>query len=378
MKKTLVAIAALAATGAFAQATLYGKIDASVGSRKVEAAGALAGWAAEAGTNVSSGVNSGSRWGLKGTEDLGGGMAANFVLESGFTVDDAKSAQGSRLFGRTAQIGVSGGFGSIDIGRIVAIKDNTTWAVTGGYANYTAWGNTFDNASFGNPNGSIAAPVRRDNAIQYTTPTMGGLTGQIMFQPNENGVPGAGATSYTGLGLGYAAGPLSANLSYETSKVQPGLFNANATSAPAAATRGTDGQATAAALAAGSAGITAGVDLTETALSATYDFGVAKVAASYIKGSKGGTAGGDDTGYALGLFAPVGVMSVAAEYARVSTTLTGGADGGKSSAFNVRVSYPLSKRTDVYGYYMTGDSNGTAAADTMKLTQYQLGLRHGF
>jgi len=99
MKKTLVAIAALAATGAFAQATLYGKIDASLGSKKIEAAGAMVATAAEAGTNISSGVNSGSRWGLKGTEDLGGGMAANFVLESGFTVDDGKSAQGSRLFG---------------------------------------------------------------------------------------------------------------------------------------------------------------------------------------------------------------------------------------------------------------------------------------
>ena len=171
---------------------------------------------------------------------------------------------------------------------------------------------------------------------------------------------------------------MSANLSYETSKVTPGLFSAKNTSAPDSAARGADGQATAAAFTAGATSLNAGVDLTETALSATYDFGVAKVAASYIKGAKGGTAGGDDTGYALGLFAPVGVMSVAAEYARVATTLTGGADGGKASAFNLRVSYPLSKRSDVYGYYMSGESNGTAAADTMKVTQYQLGLRHSF
>ena len=365
MKKTLIAMAVMSVAGAtFAQATLYGVIDASLGSRKVEAAGALAATASEPGTNINSSVNSGARWGLRGSEDLGGGLKANFQLESGFSVDTGASAQGGLLFGRTAKVGVSGGFGSIDMGRILAIKDTSTWAVTGGYANYAAWGNTVDNGTtFGNPSGTIAAPVRRNNSILYTSPAMSGLSAQIMYQPGENGVGGAtpaGATSYTGLGLGYAAGPMSANLSYESSKAAPGAGVASA--APAATV----------------AGLAAGVDLTETAVSATYDFGIAKLAASYIKGSKAGAAGGDDTGYALGLTAPVGVVNVAAEYARVSTTLASGADGGKASALNVRVSYPLSKRSDVYGYYMSGESNGVAAADTQKVTQYQLGLRHTF
>jgi len=360
MKKTLIAMAVMSVAGAtFAQATLYGRIDASLGSRKVEVTGALPG-AAEVGTNISSGVNSGARWGLKGSEDLGGGLKANFTLESGFNVDTGTSGQGGALFGRTAQIGVSGGFGSIDMGRIVAIKDNTTWAVTGGYANYAAWSNNVDNSGFGNPNGNLANPVRRNNAIQYTSPAMSGLSAQVMFQPAENGAVGVGATSYTGLGLGYAAGPMSANLSYETSKATPGAGVASAAPAGTAA------------------GMAAAVDLTETALSATYDFKIAKLAASYIKGSKGGVAGGDDTGYALGLTAPVGPVNLAAEYARVSTTLASGIDGGKASALNVRVSYPLSKRSDVYGYYMSGESNGSAAADTQKMTHYQLGLRHSF
>ena len=358
MKKTLIAMAVMSVAGAtFAQATLYGRIDASLGSRTVQTAGAAVG-AAEAGTNISSGVNSGSRWGLRGTEDLGGGLKANFTLESGYNIDTGTSGQGGALFGRTAQIGVSGGFGSIDMGRIVAIKDNTTWAVTGGYANYAAWSNNVDNAGFGNPNGNLANPVRRNNAIQYTSPAMSGLSAQVMYQPHENGAAGVGATSYTGLGLGYAAGPMSANLSYETSKATPGAGVASAAPAGTAA------------------GMAAAVDLTETALSATYDFKIAKLAASYIKGSKGGA--GDDTGYALGLTAPVGPVNLAAEYARVSTTLASGADGGKASAFNLRVSYPLSKRSDVYGYYMSGESNGAVAADTQKMTHYQLGLRHSF
>ena len=242
------------------------------------------------------------------------------------------------------------------MGRIVAIKDNTTWAVTGGYANYAAWGNTLDNSGFGNPNGTIAAPVRRNNAIQYTSPNMSGLSAQVMFQPGENGAVGVGATSYTGLGLGYAAGPMSANLSYETSKATPGAGVASA--APTAAQ------------------VATAVDLTETSLSATYDLKVVKLAASYIKGSKAGA--GDDTGYALGLSAPVGTMTVNAEYARVSTTLASGVDGGKSSALNLRAIYPLSKRTNVYGLYTSGEANGAVAADTVKRTQFAAGLIHAF
>ena len=364
MKKSLVAMAVMAVAGvASAQVTLYGRIDASVGSNKVESAGALAALAAEPGLNMNASANQGSRWGMTGSEDLGGGLKANFQLEGGINSDAGSAGQGGLLFGRTAKVGVSGGFGNLEMGRIVAIKDNTTWAVTGGYANYAAWGNSTDNAGLGNPNGTIAAPVRRNNAIQYTSPNMSGLSAQIMYQPGENGVGGAapvGASSYTGLGLAYAAGPMSANLSYESSKATPGAGVASA--APAAT----------------AAGHAAAVDLTETAVSATYDFKVVKLAASYIRGAKAGAAGGDDTGYALGLSAPVGAVTVNAEYARVSTTLASGADGGKSSAINLRAIYPLSKRTNVYGLYTSGESNGAVAADTQKRTQYAAGLIHAF
>ncbi|MGH6781426.1 MAG: porin, partial [Sphingomonadaceae bacterium] len=66
---------------------------------------------------VQSGNLSGSRWGLRGSEDLGGGLRAIFALESGFNVDDGKSAQGSRLFGRQAWIGLSSTYGTLSLGR---------------------------------------------------------------------------------------------------------------------------------------------------------------------------------------------------------------------------------------------------------------------
>ncbi|WP_011296077.1 porin [Cupriavidus necator] len=58
-----------------------------------------------------------SRWGLRGTEDLGGGLKANFVLESGFAPDSGTSNQGGRLFGRQAWVGLSGNWGQLSFGR---------------------------------------------------------------------------------------------------------------------------------------------------------------------------------------------------------------------------------------------------------------------
>ena len=108
MKKSLLALAALGAFAGTAQAqssvTLYGVVDANIEyvSNMSSTAAGTAGFPGR-GENkfgVTSGGLSGSRWGLRGVEDLGGGMKALFVLESGFGVDDGRMQQGGRLFGR--------------------------------------------------------------------------------------------------------------------------------------------------------------------------------------------------------------------------------------------------------------------------------------
>jgi predicted porin len=115
MKKLFITLAVLAASGAaMAQSsvTLYGIADAWVGSSEVKVGGV--------GTrqNVvdTSGVN-GSRWGLRGAEDLGGGMKAIFTLESGINLDTGASGQGGLLFGRQAFVGLQSGFGTVSLGR---------------------------------------------------------------------------------------------------------------------------------------------------------------------------------------------------------------------------------------------------------------------
>src|SRR3546814_6924627 len=118
MKKTLLAAALLAGFAGVAQAetsvTLYGIIDTGIGYNKISGAGDLNG----SRVGMINGVQNGSRWGLRGTEDLGDGLQAVFQLESGFDSGNGKSAQGGRLFGRQATIGLqSDSWGRLDFGR---------------------------------------------------------------------------------------------------------------------------------------------------------------------------------------------------------------------------------------------------------------------
>src|SRR5688572_1099677 len=102
MKKSLLACAILGAfTGAaFAQTsvTIYGVVDAGVERYDNDATDVI---------RLSSGIQSGSRLGFRGSEDLGGGLSAIFTLESGFNIDDGTMGQGGRLFGRQAFVGVN-------------------------------------------------------------------------------------------------------------------------------------------------------------------------------------------------------------------------------------------------------------------------------
>ena len=346
MKKTLVAIAALAAFGAaWAQSTvtLYGRVDASVGKTEVQSTGGLP--ALDVGASVNSGQVSGSRWGMQGVEDLGGGMKANFRLESGFNVDDGKSAQGGRLFGRAASVGLSGGFGSIGLGRQVTLVANGGWAITNGYANYDAWASTANNAGFGNPGSVATDSVRKDNSIIYATPNMGGLVGSLMWAPGENGTAAVNSSDYWSLGLDYNSGPIWVTFQYESDEVNPATF--------ASAAGGTRQKAW--------------------ILGGKYDMGIAALALSYQRAEVGTV---EDRGWALGLNAPLGPVNLAFEYAR-ETTETGGAFASRANALNLRVSYPLSKRTDVYAFLSDGKSR-TAAGGTQDLSRYSLGVRHSF
>ena len=205
MKKTLVAIAALAAVGAASaqsSVTLYGRIDASIGNVKTTTAGVTV---ADPGVMIRSGGHTGSRWGLRGSEDLGGGLKANFTLEQGFNIDDG-TASSARQFHRQAFVGLSGGFGSLNVGRQYDITDNMYGLYDPtGYSGYSAMGYAF-NVGCGT-GGSGDCVGRQDNSVMYTTPSMGGFSVAAMWAPGEDKTAAAGAGRMYGIMANYAMAP---------------------------------------------------------------------------------------------------------------------------------------------------------------------------
>lgn len=156
MKKTLIALAALGAfaaagTAAAADVTLYGKVDLGLhySYDKVDGQDAVNTF------NMQSGQNSGSRFGLKGTEDLGNGVKVGFILENGFNADDGTMGQGNRLFGREANLFVTGDFGTLSMGRVGALSSGMgSYNVVYGYAAFgTGW------ATMPAPRASSISPI---------------------------------------------------------------------------------------------------------------------------------------------------------------------------------------------------------------------------
>jgi predicted porin len=220
MKKSLLALAALGTFAGAAQAqssvTLYGIVDAGFVYTNNSAGQKL--------YSTSAGNLQGDRWGLRGTEDLGGGLKALFVLENGFNVFTGRLNQGGDEFGRQAYVGLSSQFGTVTLGRqydsVVdytgALEVGSQWA-----SFYGAHPGDLDNMNNSN---------RVNNAIKYTSTNYSGLTfgglyslGGVAGQFNRNQIWSAG--------LGYAQGPLTLGAGYVNVK-NPNFsfFGNNATS----------------------------------------------------------------------------------------------------------------------------------------------------
>lgn len=177
MKKTLAAVAVLGAfagSAVAADVTLYGLVDYSVRYQNLDAD--MAGVDRTNKVDMKSGANSGSRFGLKGTEDLGNGVKVGFVLENGFDADTGAlgDKKGNRLFDREAQLFVDGSFGRVSFGRVGQLASaNGSYGllgVTGPFS--TGYGDATSGLKFVGANGF----TRFDNTITYMTPSFGGLT----------------------------------------------------------------------------------------------------------------------------------------------------------------------------------------------------------
>jgi len=223
MKKSLIAAALLGtfAASAFAapSVTLYGRIDTGLAYThqhwSADGAGedseylyTLKYKESEDSLSMQSGFSTGNRWGLTGTEDIGNAKVG-FVLESGFNSDDGASGQGGRLFGREAQVNVSGAYGTLYAGRIASIVSDS--GSIGYLGDVSAFPNAF--GFVGSQAGSTGSAYGRyDNTLAYQTPTFGGLEGAIMYSFKGDTKADYGtenksdADRYLAAGLRYKAG----------------------------------------------------------------------------------------------------------------------------------------------------------------------------
>ena len=215
MKKSLIAAALLGtfAASAFAapSVTLYGRIDTSLAYTHLNTD--KAGVDSTDTFSMESGFSTGNRWGLKGTEDIGNAKVG-FVLESGFNSDDGVSGQSGRLFGREAQVNVSGAYGTLYAGRLASIASDS--GSIGYLGDVSAFPNGF--GIVGTQKGSTGTAYDRyDNTLAYETPTFGGLQGAIMYsfkgdtKASDTNVANARENSgdadrYLAAGLRYKAG----------------------------------------------------------------------------------------------------------------------------------------------------------------------------
>jgi predicted porin len=204
MKTKLLVLASLACIPGFAHAqssvTLYGLID--VGVLYANNTGGHSVW------QMSSGNINGSRWGLRGTEDLGGGYGALFVIESGYNLGNGRLGQGGDLFGRQAYVGfTSKDIGSFTLGRMYdSITD-----YPGPFEAANQWSPYFGAhpGDLDNVNGTN----RINNAIKFKSVSFGGFTFGGLY--SLGGVAGqSGRNQIYSVGAAYSQGPLALGVGY--------------------------------------------------------------------------------------------------------------------------------------------------------------------
>ena len=380
MQKKLIAlaVAGLASTAAFAQTnvTIYGLVDYGYSYRfDGKNLGSTSNLVNTATPNSQSQLNggqqSGNRLGFKGTEDLGNGLKAVFLLEQGFMLDTGMQQTSGSQFTRQAYMGLSGNFGTVVGGRLytphytfVSGLDPFGAGTVGRYNNVYS---TFPSAT---NVGSLGDPVRVDNAVAYISPSFSGFTVTGAYSNNastqENATSNsANNTVYAILGQ-YNNGPIVAGINYHY-------------------------------IAAGTS-LSAVDNVQNVTVGGSYDFKVAKVMALYSWNDLDyailGTGNATLNNYMLGVTAPFGKFTGKASYIYSDGNTSA---GGDAQQLAIGLDYNLSKRTNLYSAYSwinnddqrlaaVGDASNSgayAAGNGIALPGvfqqgFQVGVRHSF
>ncbi|MGF6754195.1 porin [Paraburkholderia sp. GAS334] len=359
--------------------TLYGVLDDSI--QYVSNVGGHSLW------NMAAGNLQGNRWGLKGTEDLGGGLKAIFQLESGFDPNTGKSNQGGRLFGRQSYVGLTGdSWGTATIGRQYDPVVDLVQPLTAD--NY--WGSTFTTPGDVDNNDNSS---RTNNAIKYASPVWGGFQFEGMYAlggvagKTGSGQTWAAAATYATGPFAIAAGYIRMSNTSTTAVVRPGWSSTS----DGTFDGGIENSAYAGAKSIGIGSVAAQY------VAGPFTFGLRYSNAQYKSDAQSGFGSTERYNVGAGF---VNYQVTSAALVGFGYTYTHGA--GDSSASYNQISlggdYNLSKRTDVYlvgaWQHANGHQRDAAGApltssvasvadygfnsDSVNQTIVSLGIRHKF
>ncbi len=370
MKKSLIAIAALAATSAFAQSSVTISGVADVGFQYNNSTVSGAGTGNNAGANkLQLGAGNNNRIIFSGVEDLGGGMAATFAFQLRLNPVRGTEDGGANLIGNqannttpiltnTAQstsrplfqgestVGLRSPYGSVRLGRLLPANQQLNGGTIDPWGVSTVGGNPYQT---GFSSDYVAGGEGRvGNQIMYSTPNFSGFAAHISLGFDK----GPSDKSYSSLAAGYSNGPLNAMIGTEANRFGDTLLN----------------------------------------IGANYNFGVAKAYVGYgsVKGGSavdragstflaGATApqvviGGKVNIISFGANIPFGAATARVGYASLDGA--GGAAGNsKESKLSLGVNYALSKRTAIYSDIANSTRKSAALSN---VTQFDLGIAHSF
>jgi len=363
MKKSLIALAALAATASFAQSTvtMSGLID--TGYVATNNPGATADTKGLAQNGSATTVLT-----LAGTEDLGGGLKANFQLQlspdfiNGSGVEgtantaDFKKPVGT---GQQAFVGLSGNFGQVKLGRVNS-NALDAWGVgsvfgTANGSGYGSAGNIYTRYSATANATAQSAPTRFNGAVRYESPVFNGFSGSVLYVPKATDTD---AQSVSDIGLRYSNGPLNVMYANQTIK-QDGT----------AATSFTTGT---------TAGLTTGTSNKLNILSANYTIGAATVYGAYWTEKQNTATAVDAKSYMLGAKYVMGATTLMASMGNNNDKTAANVD---KKIYGLGADYALSKRSAIYGRYENRDANTNSTADTSaagSTKTFHVGVRHTF
>jgi predicted porin len=354
MKKVLIAVAATGLTaGAWAQSnvSIYGSMDAGVAYVNNVGGSSM--------TRLDQGTLQPDRIGFRGTEDLGGGLKANFQLETGFAIDTGAMTSAGRLFNRASTVGLSGNFGAVTLGNQPDIVFD--------YAGKLSNGFQLMNFYLFHPGNldTLANTYQFNNSIRYTSPAFSGLTLSGMVGLGEVAGDSSRGRNVSA-GANYLSGPLRMVLAYSRQNDRAAGYAGTFLGS----------------LGLGNAG-TVFNHLTTVAAGAGYTLGDVRMNALYTQ-SKLDMAATSATQKNVDLgvswrYNPVNALNVGYTHSRL--------EGARYNQVSVSNIYSLSKRTELYAqaaYQKAGgnarfaiqNNTGVSSSDSQLVTT--VGVHHSF